>query len=470
MRRLAGWTASYRTIAALAAVVLLGGVTSVATQASPRARSENAAPAISSSETGIRFTANTVAIPSATVHKYLIGVSATGVFKFKQAAGPLAKLKAGKVMFLEGSDALVVTKISHSGSQLLVSTKPATLTQLISAGKINFSGEPNFDHAFAEPIVVGASAADAGAFKAPAYPYVGMAPRPSGKAPQFSISVQGSAGPFGYSLTFTPDVNKLDVSGVICFQWGSICSNGPSTGLSLEVNISGYLDVSKEASSITVNGGRVTNSTFTMSQVHAHLKITYTAARGTGPDSGGDPPVFHLPVGIDYTIPGEIPIYVKLQTAVFIQLAASSKNSVLRGGVVYDSTGTGDVVDSGTKVSGTGSGKGPSGEVLDHEDGGTGATVALGAGGVVVAVQFPKFGVGLGFRSVNAILYLDMVTSLGQTYAGAIAGGACTYDLAWSEGGGVEAQIGPLGLSSPRKILIPTDGKQFTHSFNAPSC
>jgi len=236
------------------------------------------------------------------------------------------------------------------------------------------------------------------------------------------------------------------------------------------VNISRYIDVGKDAASIAVNGGRITNSRISLTDLRAHLKLTYAVARGTGPDSGGDPPVFRLPVGIDYTIPGELPIYLKVQTAVLIKLGLSSKNSVLRGGVLYDSTGSDTVVDNGSKVSGSGSGKGPSGKILDDSDGGTGPTVALGAAGVVVAVQFPKIGVGLGIRAVNAIGYLDMITAVGQTAAGAIAGGGCTYDLDWSEGGGFEAQAGPFGVSTPRKILIPTDGKQFSKQFNAPGC
>jgi len=470
MRRVADRTASYRAAAALALVGLLVGVTGVSAQAGPRVRSVTASATITSSETGIRFTSRTVAIPSATVHRYLIGASKTGVFKFRRAAGPLARLRPGKVMFLKGSDALLVTRIRHSGHQLLVSTKPASLPQLIKAGKIKFSGKPNFDRAFAAPIVVPPGKAAAAAFMRPAYPYLGMAAPRSAKTRSITISVQGSSGPFGYSLSFTPDVNKLEVSGVICFQWGSICSNGPSNGLSLEVNISGYIDVGKDAASIAVNGGRITHSSVSLTDLHAHLKLTYTAARGTGPDSGGDPPVFRLPVGIDLTIPGELPIYLKVQTAVLFKLGLSSRHSVLRGGVQYNSTGSDTVVDGGSKVTGTGSGNGPAGKILDHSDGGTGPTVALGAGGVVVAVQFPKIGVGLGTRAVNAIGYLDMITALGQTAAGSIAGGGCTYDLDWSAGGGFELQAGPIGLATPRKILIPTNGKQFSRQFNQPGC
>ncbi len=81
---------------------------------------------------------------------------------------------------------------------------------------------------------------------------------------------------------------------------------------------------------------------------------------------------------------------------------------------------------------------------------------------MVVAVQFPKIGVGVGVRALNGIGYLDMITSLGQTAAGAIAGGACTYDFNWSEGGGFEAQAGPFALATPRKILIPANGRQFS--------
>jgi len=88
---------------------------------------------------------------------------------------------------------------------------------------------------------------------------------------------------------------------------------------------------------------------------------------------------------------------------------------------------------------------------------------------VVVAVQFPKIGLGLGVRALNGIGYLDMVTSVGQTAAG-LLGGGCTYDLDWSEGGGFEAQAGPFALATPRKILIPTNGQQFSKQFNAPSC
>ena len=454
-----------RVAGVLAGATVALGLAGAATQAQPAAAPPapaHAAGKITSHETGIHFTAGTVQIPKSAVAHNLVGISKAGVFKFKHATGALAKLKPGKVMFLQGSDALVVTRVSHSHGQLLIATKPASLPQLISKGTLKLSGAPNFNQAFVGPTL---SSSPGKAFDRPGYPYVAAAHRAAS-----TLSVQGSAGAFGYSLAFTPNGSRLDVDGKICFQWGSICSTGPSNGLAIIVDVSGYIDVGGDSASVSVNGGRITGSTISLSDLKSHLKLSYTASRGTGADSGGDPPVFRLPIGIDYTVPGIIPIYFKVQLAVDIKLGLSSKNSVLRGGVEYDQDGSDKIASSGNSSSGTGAGTLPSGNILDNSDGGTGPSIALGAGGVVVAVQFPKIGLGLGIRALNMIGYLDMITSMGQVYNGGLIGGGCQYDFNWSEGGGFEAQAGPFLLASPRKILIPTDGKQFSKQFNVPGC
>ena len=109
--------------------------------------------AIKSKESGVRLTSKTITVSRATVRKNLVGISADGIFKFKHANGALARLKAGKVMLLQGSDALIITRIAHSHGKLLVHTKPAALTDVISKGQISFSGAPNFHHAVLSKIV-----------------------------------------------------------------------------------------------------------------------------------------------------------------------------------------------------------------------------------------------------------------------------------------------------------------------------
>ena len=149
-------------VLAFVAVTLgAGSGWSVASAAGTPGVARAAKVAVRSSESGIRYTSKTVIISRSTVRTNLSGISAAGVFKFKHVSGTLGQLKVGKVMLLQGSDALLVTKITHSHGQLLVATKPADLTDVISSGRITFSGAPNFAQAVASPIVVGTSSASA---------------------------------------------------------------------------------------------------------------------------------------------------------------------------------------------------------------------------------------------------------------------------------------------------------------------
>ncbi len=468
-------------IAALAAAALLLGAGStwdVASAAGTPAVATTARVGVKSSETGIQYTSKTIVVSRAAVRSNLIGISTGGTFKFKHAAGPLAKLKAGKVMLLQGSDALLVTKVTRSHGQLLIATKPADLTDVISSGQIKFSGVPNFAQAVASQIVVPASSAKAAEdFAKPAYPYVGSSPDPldATLADAPSLGAQGTYGPFGYSLTFTPAGSRLNIDGTICFATTSVCGNGPSSGLSLEARLSGYIAVGETSGGLSVSAGKETGSSFSLGNFTAHLKYTYTVTRGDGSDGDASPPVFHVPVGIDYTIPGEIPIYLKLQTAIEVKLGVTSKNSSIFGGLDINTAGSDTLKQNGGSVASSESGDSISGDVLDQSDGGAPASITLGPAGVLVALQFPKLGVGLGFTSANAIAYVDLISAIGQTTGSALAGMFCSsFDIAASIGAGLEAQVGlgkfGLSLNSPRKILYPADGKQLTFATHTPGC
>jgi hypothetical protein len=140
-------------------------------------------------------------------------------------------------------------------------------------------------------------------------------------------------------------------------------------------------------------------------------------------------------------------------------MGVSAKNATIHGGVDVNTTGSDTVTQKGSEVSGSDTAPTLSGEVLDQSDGGVPPSISLAPSGVVVAVQFPKLGVGLGVTSVNGIAYVDLVSAVGQTVGGAIAGMLCSsYDVKITAGAGLEAQIGlgKLGLSiaSPKKTLF----------------
>ena len=224
---------------------------------------------------------------------------------------------------------------------------------------------------------------------------------PLGAAPaagSTSVAGQGAVGPFGYSLTFTPvSPTRINVSGTLCFITGSACANGTATGLSAEVNISGYLDFGEAAGSVDLNGGSVTGSTFSIGKLSGAAHLTYTVKRGEGSAAGGDPPVFRVPLGFGFPCgaAGPVPFWCKFQLALLLKLGISSKNAVLHGGIDEKIGGSDTITEQGSSVSGSESGDNVSGEVLDQSNGKVPPSISLAPSGAVVAVQL-KAGWGLG--------------------------------------------------------------------------
>ena len=117
-----GRRSSHATVVACVAVCVALGVAGQGSLASGGQR--HAAAAASS----IRYTSRTIVVPRGTVKRYLVGVSLDGrKFKFSKLGGALAKLKPGKVMLLQGSDVMDVTKIARVKGKFVVATRPASL-------------------------------------------------------------------------------------------------------------------------------------------------------------------------------------------------------------------------------------------------------------------------------------------------------------------------------------------------------
>jgi hypothetical protein len=447
-----------RTVAALVALCA-GGVLASPGHASVRS---SAPAAVAAKTSRVKLTSRTVVISPTLVRKYLVGVTRDGrTFKFKRAVGSLRRLRRGRVMLLKGKDVAKVTKVRRSRGRLLVTAQPAELTDVIRSGHIRFHGKPNFRRAFlARSVPFPKRGRAARRFEAPGYPYLGSpSPRMAVTAadpPSFSI--QGSAGHVGYSLKFTPaSPRRLDISGVICFQLGSICSNGPSNGVSAEVKVSGFLEMAEQDVGLSIDGGRVTNSSLSIKHLRTHAHLTYTIARGVG-DNDPSPPVLRVPIGLDFPVPGPagLPLYFKVQTALIFKWGFTSKNAVIRGGADLTTSGTDTIKQAGNQVTAAQSGGSADVSILTHQNGGVGPSKSFLPSGAVVAAQL-KLGAGLGVRAANGIGYIDTIASSSQTTSpafGGIGGHYCShYGLDVTVNGGFEAQIGPLAFTSSSKEL-----------------
>jgi hypothetical protein len=420
---------------------------------------------------GVSYTANTVVVPRDLVSADLIGIAPGGTFKFKRAAGPLARLKVGSVMLLEGSAAGIVTALSTQHGQLIVATRDAPLAAIVSSGSVSFSGAPDVSQAFVAPIdqdgpTTAAASARLPSLSSPVFPFVANRIVHAASGPALSLQ-GGTGGPFGYSVTAEPTgLSSLHLSGTICYGHGDICGNGPASGISLEVSFDGSLDLSRISGDVDVSHGTIDKLQAAFDGIRSNFKVAYTFSRGEGAAGTLTFPAFHIPLGIDIPIPGPLPLFARIQLGLLLQvLSKPAKNTVSHGAMDGQLVGSADIADGGGGPAASGTGAFGSGTV---SAGTSGLGISPGLLGLVVATQI-KAGIAVGVTVANVLAYTDLVGSIGQEQASAIGGGFCSSYLGvltW--GAGIEAQLGggALGIAAGRKW----DLKNWDFHFTEPGC
>jgi hypothetical protein len=416
------------------------------------------------SATNVKLTSGTVVVDRSTVASNLTGVSPGGTYTFSSASGALGALAPGKVMLLQGTDAALVTAVTHSGGHLVVQTSPVTIPEVIQSGNFSLNGPIDWRNAVPLGVDDGNSSGAA-------------TPSPSAAAPAASVSlgaapvrllgststglfVQGpiKGGLWSYRVGIFGNTSGINFQGTLCLRLtfkGSTCSNA-SGGVTGSVTFTGYLDFGDANYQMLVNNGSVAQGGFSVKSMDGHFHLQYEFSEGTSANGNVNLPAFRIPFAWEKAIPlGDIPFYVKVRAAFIVDLGLSSKNSVLQGGVDYSLTGQGGVQQAG---SGSSAAPGTTGAVTGNIVGPSLTSISLAAAATVVAAQV-KIGPGLGIKEVNAVYYFDVVTTVGQVTGSAVAGMLCSdYTVNISIGGGYEVSIGDskiyqIVVSQPRTIL-----------------
>lgn len=412
----------------------------------------------------VTYTSKTVDVDRATVASSLIGVSSDGTYTFSSAAGALAKLAAGKVMLLEGTDVADVTGVSHSGGHLVVQTSPASLTDLIQNGHIAFSAPMDASHVIGMSASGGvaaaspsASAAATSATQGPAHAMLLDAgctlDRLGGVLPTFSF--RGTVPKFpswGYILAFSGCSGRITYSLTVCFGVTTSDSeqkcvgNYSQLGAALSMQASGYIDWSDLDADVAVSNGSISSGTYKLDGLTVTYNLNSTAAAGTSVQPTSLP-TFRVPLGIEFPVEiGPVPFYCKLQAAIIVHLALSSKNSVMQA----TSSATATLNGGGTQSGGS-SGAAPGTASAGNGTVSPGQSISPAAESLTIAVQLPRIGFGLGVQIANILEYVDVVWSFGFLVGSAFAGEICeSWDLKVDAGFQVEGTLGPLRATSAR--------------------
>ena len=333
--------AGNRTAMAMAIVVLVliaGGIaTFVFTHRSPSAQHgapQHAAPTpvdlstLPGSKFEVTYQPETVVIDPATTQKSFEGVSADGaVLVFNTSVPAIRGLKAGSVLLLQGLALKKVVAVETAGDSLIVATVPATLTDAIQDGHIQFDAPITFDGSgssaslTAPPALAvpgwkdfsgGIALAPAWAFAPPPMP-VALVAAPSPES--------GSEGDWKFTSKATKEAGQLNLD---------VDIKGALEGMTVDVTGKGHVQSFGLITDIQISHGVIEEFKYVAKNLQGDVDIDFVAKKsGDGMIKGLEmklPLPFHVPLPI-----GGVPFVLSISEAVIVKPALSAKNQIAEG-------------------------------------------------------------------------------------------------------------------------------------------
>jgi len=186
----------------------------------------------------------------------------------------------------------------------------------------------------------------------------------------------------------------------------------------LDVRFRSKVDLDRSAftGNIHTAGGSLTQFAAHFKDMKGNVELEFVGRLGQGGNGAVSVPVVNVPVVMNIPVPVEgIPLVVQFATNFMVKLFLSGNHATqhfithlqFNGGAGLDSTS------KGTNSEGNLSSSGP--EVGEK------TAMSPGTSGLVLAVQLPRFGLGIGFLGSSAMAYMDLVHVLTMTNSAAVA-------------------------------------------------
>jgi hypothetical protein len=334
----------------------------------------------------------------------LISVSTDGsTFVFDQTRGKIPPLKEGDVLVIKGLLARKVIASEITGNQLAVLTIPATLTEVISNGKIRLDAPIRFGnpHTAATVTQPGYFERFSSALVPPLYA-LGPAEIRGQKAEKDAYGNMASA-PFkglksGWKVTFesTPADGKLN------FKLQA--NRDAQAGVAAVITAEGYLADFDFSSAIDVEQSKVTQFELGYKKVNGAVDFGYAVQTVKDGSLRGNarmklPATIQIPL---YQYLGGLPLYLEISTAILIKPGIGSQYNFAKGKyrITYDGyehfKRRGEVLEQpDSKVDGNAE--------VSESDAGSGEPI-----GIVLAFAIPRIELNLG---VSKIFEADSLSS-----------------------------------------------------------
>lgn len=339
---------------------------------------------------GTRFRAtvadNVIRIDADTVKRAARGVNRDhNIYFFENLPGLQEKFVPGRVVLLEGLTFKRVQAVANDGSQIIVATEDAAITDLYSDADIAWSVPIHFQEIQSQRARAKSAAAVRQRFDLASL-LEQIEPRVYAAPDENTENGDGDDDGWKYHFEhkFTPD--RLDFT----IQLNRSGTVADVTEMDVQITGKGYVQNFESSLSMAINGGKMNQFGFSNKNVNGAVDFDWTAGvPGTPPKDMGEeriklPAIMSVPFLV-----GEVPFTLEIGEALLFHPGFSAKLEIAKGSFHVDYNGV-----TGLKVTsneGDSSGQDTSQATADTAIQSSTASSPLAAFGVVIALAMPRF-------------------------------------------------------------------------------
>ncbi len=441
----------------------------------------------------------------------LAGVSSDhGVWTLNKSASGVSQIAPGKVVLILGLDCARATAVQDNGSTLDVTVEPVAFTDVFQEADLSFNdvmvdtthgylGQVPYATVVAGEQTPDAGAdggcdggdgggggaeagggSDAGGSEGGIGSCLRLQDNGNGMTPP-GTSVKLTIGKWTVTGNYATNGSGLDTS--LTFAWspggsGPTVPGDPSQALQeINTNVAIKLHVASvqgTSGAVSVHGGAITSASF-QAPVGSSVDMTATVSTPMGGQFVKQS-LLKLPVAAEFPIfLGGVPLYLSFQANLLIQPSLSTANATMGFTEHIDTSGNAGLKFSTGTAIGTAM---PSVTQPASPLNGNGlmAPPSLGTQAMVIAVEAPRVGIGVGTMAfgvgIKAGVFVDIVNSFGITVASSMALVPC-QSVTWtyaSQGGG-EWKIKGAGLGGTTTVnLTPPMSGGVWYAPGIPAC
>ena len=354
-------------------------------------------------------------------------------------------LKPGSIIVIRDVVVLKAADVKREGGTVVVTATTPRITDLVKNGEIKWKPtRVNFRGGTTRAFKTGPRAPGPQARYLPGAPRIALArfDRNAFERPADDGRYTGKIGDYNYDVGYSGADSRIDADGHV---------TGNVQGVNVDIVVKGFLSSFEIGGRVDVQNGSADNLNLLLEKLEGEVELNATASREAG---GNHPGQTLLEIPMSYEFPlviDGIPFVVTLKFALLLNEGLTSvggSSTIAAKLKLNGSQGAEWTLPAETKTEPKPKAEGEMGLNFDLE---RDVGVGLGPQALLVAMQYPKLGFGLGWGSAHAGPFIDVVTAASITSAGATAIVPCQKGQIVVTGSvGVEAEFFGLWEKSTR--------------------